>query len=96
MLTRIKQYVLIGIVLAFFYYLLSHHLIFFSLKSFETLKKDQLTFRYTFYNLANKAPESALKIDQLRFAGIGELMVEHGLISQEELDKIVRKIDAQQ
>lgn len=95
MLTRIKQYVLIGIVLAFFYYLLSHHFIFFSLKSFETLKKDELTFRYTFYNLASKSPESAIKIDQLRHAGVGELMVERGLISEEKLRQYLRKIETE-
>jgi hypothetical protein len=96
MLTRLKQLVAIGIVLAIFFYLLSHHFVFFSLKSFDVLEKNQLTFRYTFFSMVDKTPEKVLKIDQLREAGVGELMVERGLISQEILDQLLRKIEAAQ
>lgn len=93
MLTRLKQYFLMGLAIACFYYLLSHHFIFFSLKDFDTLNKANLTLRYTFYSLSNKSPEQALKVDVLRDAGIGELMVEHGLISEEQLGKILTRIE---
>lgn len=92
MLTRLKQYCWIAIVLAILYYLLAHHFIFFSIKSFETLKKNELTFRYTFYNVVDKKPEKIMKIDALREAGIGELLVERGVVTEEKLNKALRKI----
>ena len=93
MLTRLKQYFWIGLAIALFYYLLSHHFIFFSLKDFDTLNKAKLTLRYTFYSLSNKPLEEALKVDVLRDAGIGDLMVERGLICEEKLDQILMRID---
>jgi hypothetical protein len=96
MLTRLKQYFWIGLFIACFFYLLSHHFIFYSLKSFDTLDKAKLTFRYTFYSLAMNKPEQALKIDVLRKAGIGDLMVERGLISKEQLDNMLSRIDKSQ
>lgn len=93
MITRLKHYFWIALAIACFYYLLSHHFIFFSMKEFDTLNKANLTLRYTFYSLSNKPPEEALKVDVLRDAGIGELMVEHGFISEEQLDKILTRID---
>lgn len=93
MLRRLKQYLAIGLVLVFFYYLLANHFIFFSWNSFETLKKNQLTFRYTFYNVVNKKPEKIMGIDQLREAGIGDLLVERGLVSNERMNQILRKIE---
>jgi len=96
MLTRLKQYALIGLAVAAFYFLLSHHFIFSSTTSFDLLKKNELTLSYTFYSLMQNPPEEALRIEPLRDAGIGELMVDKGMLSEERLDYILRKIDAQQ
>jgi hypothetical protein len=96
MLSRLKHYLFIGVALAILYGLLSYHFVFFSFTSFDMLKKDPLTLRYTFYNMAEKSPETVLKIDALRHDGIGDLMVARGLLSEERLDQILRKIDANQ
>lgn len=96
MLSRLKQYFWIGLVLAGFYYLLAHHFIFFDFKDFETLKKKELTFTHTFFSMKTNTPKQALEVDVLREAGIGEMMVERGLISQERLEQILIRIEAQE
>lgn len=93
MVTRIKQYLLILIGLAAFFFILSHHFIFTSWKEIDLLKKDKLSLEYTFFSLKQANPTKVMRIDVLREAGIGDIMVERGLISQEGLDRIERKID---
>ncbi|MCP4745307.1 MAG: hypothetical protein GY874_04070 [Desulfobacteraceae bacterium] len=96
MYKRLKQYVLIALAGGAFYYLLSHHFIFLSLTEFETLIKTQLTLRTSFYSLYQHAPEETLRNNRLRDAGIGELMVEKGMLTKEKLHAILAKIDEQQ
>jgi hypothetical protein len=96
MLTRLKQYIIIGLVVFALYFVMAHHFIFTSWKTFDTLKKQRLTLVNTFYSLYQATPEEALKIKDLRDAGIGEYMVEKGMITEEKLDLILRKIDATQ
>ena len=96
MLARLKHYIWIGLAVAAFYFLLSHHFIFSSLTSFDLLKKNQLTLKYTFYSLMQNTPEQTLRIEALRDAGIGELMVDRGMISEARLDSLLRKIDKEQ
>lgn len=93
MVTRIKHYLLILIGLAAFFFILSHHFIFTSWKEIDLLKKDKLSLEYTFFSLKQANPTKVMRIDVLREAGIGDIMVERGLISQEGLDRIERKID---
>ena len=93
MITRIKQYLLIGAVVGAFFFLLSHHFIFTSLTTFDVLKKKELTFKYTFFSLKQASPEDALRINDLRDDGLGDLMVEKGMLTQEELDRILLKLD---
>ncbi len=95
MLSRIKQYLVIAVVLFGFYYLLSHHFIFTSWTSFHVLPKQELTLKYTFYSLKQALPQSVLKINELRDAGIGEIMLEEGMLSEQRYDDILRKIDSE-
>jgi len=93
MLSRIKQYALIAIVIFGFYYILSHHFIFTSWTSFHVLPKQELTLKYTFFSLKQAIPESVLKNETLRDAGIGQIMLDEGMLSEQRYDAILRKID---
>jgi hypothetical protein len=94
MLSRLKQYLIIGLIIAGFYFILSHHFIFTgSFTSFDLLKKSKLTLNDTFYSLKQATPEDALSISDLRQDGIGDLMVKKGIISEERLDQLMQKYD---
>jgi hypothetical protein len=96
MISRLKQYVLIGAVIGFFYFLLSNHFIFFSVQDFERLKKNELTFKHTFSSVKQVSPEVILRVTELREAGLGDLMVQRGMLDAEKLQQILLKIEARQ
>ena len=74
----------------------SNHFLFSSLTSFDRLKKQELTFKYTFFSISQNDPETALRIDELREAGIGDYYLEKGMLTEEKLDKILFQIEAEQ
>ena len=85
MLKRIKGYIIICIFLAIGYFISSNHIIFYKTNNnidFTLLKKSYLTLEYTFYNVTTKRPENIMKIDLLREAGIGDLLVEIGILTE--------------
>ncbi len=88
MVKRIKRYIIIGILLAAGYFFAAYHIIIYDKKEFEILKKSYLTFEYTFYNATNKKPEVIMKIDLLREAGIGDLLVDIGMLSQTQKEAL--------
>jgi len=87
---RIKQYLLIALAAAALYFILDNHIII-SKRHIYLLKKESLVLHNTFVSLDNKKPDTILKIDRLRDAGIGELMVELGLITEDERSKLESK-----
>lgn len=81
---RIKKYIVSGLFLFVGYFLASQHIVI-NKKDFRLLKKSELTYEYTFYNLTDREPGDVLRIDVLREDGIGDVMVEFGLLSEEEV-----------
>ena len=95
MLTRLKQYVLIALAVGAFYFVLSHHFIFFSFKDFSLLKKQKLSLEYTFYSLQQHSPYDTLRIEPLREAGIENILLDRGMVTEQRLDQILDQIDSQ-
>ena len=85
--SRIKQYILIAIIAAAGYFVMSHHFIFYGTQV-HLLKKPELHLNYTFFSIKEKRPSSIMKIDYLREAGIGDLLVELQMIDHEQRAKL--------
>jgi hypothetical protein len=81
--SRIKQYILIGILAVAGYFIMSNHIIFYG-KDVHLLKKTSLHLHYTFFSLKEKKPANVMQIHYLREAGIGDLLVELGIIDEEQ------------
>jgi len=81
--SRIKQYILIAVLAVAVYFMLSNHFIFYG-TDIHLLKKPTLHLHYTFFSIKEKRPSSVMKIDYLREAGISDLLVELGMIDQEQ------------
>lgn len=96
MVQKIRNYVLIVLAIGAFYFLLSHHVLFTSYRDFTILKKSELTLKYTFFSMKQQSPERILRIKEFRDAGIEDLLLEKGLVSEQQLDDILDKIYAQE
>jgi hypothetical protein len=93
MWSRIKTYLLLAAVGAATYFLLSHHVIFYGeeanvIQNIYLLKKSKLNLHYTFFSLHQKKPEAVMKIAQLRENGVGDLLVQLGLLSEPEKSRL--------
>lgn len=75
------------------YFFLSFHIIYIE-KSLRLLKKSELTLEYTFYSAELRTNRTVLSVDMLREDGIGDLLVEMGRISEEEMESLVKEIEA--
>ncbi|RLB84286.1 MAG: hypothetical protein DRH24_05445 [Deltaproteobacteria bacterium] len=93
MLKKMSSYILLAFLAAAGYFLLNHHIIF-SGMTVKLLNKSKLTSDYTFINTSDRNIESLMKIDTLREAGIGKVLVEMGRISEEERESLERKFDS--
>ncbi len=83
MVKRIKQYVFFALIIGAVYFCLSRHIIFHG-KDFYFLEKQDLTLEYTFFSIQEKPAEKILKIEPLRKAGIGEILVDLGIVTDEK------------
>jgi len=93
MWSRIKFYLLMAAIGGSAYFLLSHHVIFYGeeasvIQNVYLLKKSKLNLHYTFFSLHQKKPEAVMKIAPLRENGIGDLLVQLGLLSEQEKSRL--------
>ena len=94
MLKRIKGYIIIGIFLALGYFISSYHIVFYKMNNnidFDLLEKSYLTLEYTFFNVTTKRPEDIMKIDLLREARIGDLLVDIGKLTEGKKQELEAK-----
>jgi hypothetical protein len=87
MLKRLKQYFFIGLAIAVVYFLLNQHIIIHG-KNFFFLKKQEMTLEYTFFSIQEKKAAYIMQIAPLRKAGIGNILVELQIITDEERYKL--------
>jgi len=84
---RIKQYILIAVAAVALYFLMNNHFIFYG-PQVHLLKKSSLHLHYTFFSIKAKKPDNIMKIDYLREAGIGDLLVELDIINEEQKNQL--------
>ncbi len=77
---------------AVLYVALNYHFIFFG-RRVKILKKSQPTLEYTFFSVHGKKIRKILDIDPLREDGIGELLVEMGMLTEERLEQYMLKYE---
>ena len=94
-----KKYLLYAILIGIVYALLGYHYIYTGgegvelMDSIQILKKEKLNLRYTFFSVKGKKPANIMKIDALRDAGIGDILLDYDLISEAEKIKIENKYE---
>jgi hypothetical protein len=86
----LKKLVIWAVIVACGYFILSYHFIFIG-SDLRLLKKSKLTLEYTFFSTQGKSIESIMNVDDMRKDGIGDLLVESGKITQDQLDAILEK-----
>jgi len=86
---KIIVFAIVGVVL---YFLLSYHFIIIN-SGIKLLKKSSLTLEYTIYSAKGKTNAMILSIDELREDGIGDLLVEMGKMSEQQLELIMLKYE---
>ena len=89
---RLKQYLLIALAAAALWFVMDNHFVFYG-RQIHLLKKTSLDLHDTFVSLNNERPETILKNDWLREAGLGDLMVELKLLNEEEKERLESKYD---
>ena len=87
---QIIRYFFIAVLLGIGYFFSTNHIIIMD-RDFYTLKKSYLTFEYTFYNISNREPDDVMRVDLLREDGVGDLLVELGLLTEMEAARLEAK-----
>ena len=95
-MTLKKKVFLLVIAGALLYFFLSYHIIIIEgdPRDVRLLKKSSLTLQYTFFDTKNRANKSMLSIDALREDGIGEILIEEGLMTEQEERRILRGLES--
>ncbi len=96
---KIKQFIVLAIVCGIIYGLFSYHIIIVTgdEKAIRALEKSTMTLSDTFISLETGSYSGLDKVlgrGTLREDGLGELLVEMGVITDQELRKLEEKIDS--
>jgi putative lipase involved disintegration of autophagic bodies len=91
----LKKILTLGIICLIGYFVLGYHYIVID-KSVKMLRKSQYTLKYTFFSTKAKEIERVLDVPELWNDGIGELLVQAGKLTQEELEAYIAKKEAQE
>ncbi len=75
------------------YFVACNHFIYFGGKNIKLLKKKQPTFSRTFFSTSLKTGEAILADDVLREAGIGDLLVEEGLLNEKKKNVLISRYE---
>jgi hypothetical protein len=86
----LKKLIIWAVILLCGYFILSNHFIFIG-SSVQLLKKSRLTLEYTLFSTQGKSVESIMNVDVLREDGIGRLLVEKGMITEDKLATILER-----
>jgi hypothetical protein len=91
----VKKIVLWGSLAAVFYMLLAFHYIYFGGMKVKMLKKTNFTLLETFTDLSSTAitNERILQNNALRDAGLADLLVDMGRMSEQERERIMAKYE---
>lgn len=89
---KLKKIAIWAIVIGIGYFILSTHFILVN-STVKVLKKSSLTLNYTFFNAKGKANKTILAIKELRDDGIGELLVDVGRMTDDELERLLEIYD---
>jgi len=98
---KIIQFLMFAVICGVIYGLLSYHIIFYfqgSHKDVKVLPKSSRTFDETFVNVRPtefRTPKKILENDFLRQDGIGDVLVDLEIITQETRDSLEREIEAE-
>ncbi len=82
----IKKIIFWGIIAGAAYGILGYHFVMIG-NSIKILEKSRLTLDYTIFSTQSKSNKAILAIDDLREDGIGELLIEAGKMTREDLDR---------
>jgi hypothetical protein len=91
-----KKLILLIVAGALLYFFLSYHIIIIEgdPRNVRLLKKSSLTLEYTFFDTRNRTNKSMLSIDILRDDGLGEILIEEGLMSEQEERLILQGLES--
>jgi hypothetical protein len=97
-MSKKKKVTLFIIAAAVLYFLLSYHIIIIGrdITDIRLLKKPTFTLEYTIFSIKGKSNKAILAIDILRENGIGDLLIEEGLMSEEEEARILQTLSREQ
>jgi len=97
-MSKKKKLTLLIIVAAISYFLLSYHIIIIEgdIRQTRLLKKSTFTLKYTVFSTKGRGNKVILGIDILRENGIGDLLIEEGLMTEEEEILILESLKTQE